>query len=132
MPRWNYTKPVETPRTVSASVLDALGRGFLIATASFLAGTMLGTANLPVGVWTLGVIAAGGVGCLIGSALVKNLGCQRLEKKSGWSPHSANVRKVAAATPAVVAAEEVAPEEYRARRRVMEGRRREHSSGRSV
>jgi hypothetical protein len=128
MPRWNYTKPVETPRTVSASVLDALGRGFLIATASFLAGTMLGTAHLAVGTWTigvLGVIAAGGVGCLVGSALVKNLGCQRWARKSGWSPHAGKAA-------AVEAAEEVAPEEWRARRRVMEGRQREHSSGRSV
>src|SRR5690242_17945406 len=112
MARWKYTDPAETPRTVSAGVLDALGRGFLIATASFLAGTMLGTASLPVGMWTLGVIAAGGIGCLVGSALVKNMGCHRWEKKSGWAPHAANVRKVAAATPAVEAAEEVAPEEY--------------------
>jgi hypothetical protein len=132
MARWNYTKPVETPRTVSAGVLDALGRGFLIATASFLAGTMLGTANLHVGIWTLGMIAAGGVGCLIGSALVKNMGCNRWAKKSGWSPHAANVSKVSPALPAVGAAEEVAPEEYRARRRVIMSRERGHGSGRTA
>src|SRR5262245_33598039 len=115
MPRWKYTDPRETPRTVSASVLDALGRGFLIATASFVAGTMLGTANLAVGLWTIGVIAAGGVACLVGSALVKNLGCQRWARKSGWPPHAANAGKAAAEAPAVEAAEEVAPEEFRAR-----------------
>jgi hypothetical protein len=82
--------------------------------------------------WTLGVIAVGGIGCLVGSALVKNMGCQRWARKSGWSPHAANAGKAVAATPAVEAAEEVAPEEWRARLRVMEGRRREHGSGRGV
>jgi hypothetical protein len=132
MARWKYTDPAETPRTVSSGILDALGRGLLIATASFLAATMLGTANVPVAMWTLGVIAAGGVGCLIGSALVKNIKCPRWEKKPGWSPHAAKAGKAAATTPSVEAAGEVAPEEWRARRRVMEGRRREHGTGRGV
>ena len=30
MARWKYANPAETPRTVSASVLDTLGRGLLI------------------------------------------------------------------------------------------------------
>jgi hypothetical protein len=132
MARWKYTDPIETPRTVSAGVLDALGRGLLIATASFLAATMLGTANVPVAMWTLGVIAAGGVGCLVGSVLVKNIKCPRWTRTSGWSPHAANAGKAAAATPAVEAAEEVAHEEWKARRRVMEGRQREHGTGRGV
>jgi hypothetical protein len=133
MPRWKYTDPGETPRTVSAGILDALGRGFLIATASFVAGTMLGTANLAVGLWTIGVIAAGGVGCMVGAALVKNMGCPRWAKRSGGSPQAAQVGKVTAAAPsAVEAAQDVAPEEYRARRRVLDGRRREQGTGRGI
>ena len=130
MPRSKYTDAGDTPRTVSASVLDALGRGFLIATASFVAGTMLGTASLAVGLWTIGVIAASGVACMVGSALVRNAGCYRYARKSGGSSRAAHAGKVAA--PVVEAAEDVAPEEYRARRRVMDGRQREHGTGRGV
>jgi hypothetical protein len=96
---------------------------------------MLGTAHLTVGMWTMGIvggIAAGGVACLVGSALVKNMGCHRPANQSGWSPHAANARKVTVETPAVEAAPDVATGEDRARRRVMDGRQRERRTGRGV
>jgi hypothetical protein len=81
--------------TVSAGILDALRRGFLIATAGVAAGVMFGTAHLAsIGMWTVGVAAASGVGCLIGSALVRNAACDRCETKVRGSPQSPKVRKV--------------------------------------
>lgn len=97
----------DTHHTVSAGILDALGRGFLIASAGVLAGVMFGTAHLAamsLGLWTIGVAAASGVACMIGSALVRNAGCDRCEKKAGGPPHSPKVRKVMAAMPVVEAA----------------------------
>jgi hypothetical protein len=130
MARWKHRDARDTHHTVSAGILDALGRGFLIATAGVVAGILFGTAHLAaMGLWTLGLAAASGVGCMISSALVRNAGCDRGEKNVGGSPRAADVRKVMAAMPAVEAAAEVAPEERRARRRVMTGRQREHGTG---
>jgi hypothetical protein len=120
----------ETHHTVSAGVLDALGRGFLIATASVVAGMMFGTAHLAaMGLWMIGVAAVSGVGCMVGSALVRNLGCDRCEKKAGGSPRAAKVRKAMTAMPAVEATGDVAPEDRWARRMVMIGRQGEHGTG---
>jgi hypothetical protein len=129
MPGLKQTFAGKTQRTVSAGVLEAFGKGLLIATASFVAGTMLGTAHLAVGLWTIGLIAASGVGCMVGAALVNNMACNRWAKKSGWPPRAANVAK---ALPAVEAQQELAPEEYRARRRVMDERQRGGSGRRQA
>ena len=136
MARSKYRNARDTHHTVSAGVLESLGKGFLIATASVVAGMMFGTAHLAaIGLWMIGVAAVSGVGCMIGSALVRNLGCDRCEKKVSGSPRGANIRKgIMAAMPVVEAAGDVAPEERRVRRMAMIGRQREHGmgTGRSV
>src|SRR5262245_57101445 len=86
MARSKHRDARETHHTVSAGILDALGRGFLIATASVLAGLCFGTAHLAIGLWAIGLAAASGVGCMVGSALIRNAGCDRCEKKAGGSP----------------------------------------------
>jgi hypothetical protein len=121
----------DTHHTVSAGILDALGRGFLIATAGVVAGALFGTAHLAaIGLWTLGVAAASGVGCMIGSALVRNAGCDRCERKGG-SGRAAKVSK-AVAMPVVEAAEDVAHEDRWARRMAMIGRQHGTGTGRGV
>ena len=132
MARWKQRDARDTHHTVSAGILDALGRGFLIATAGVVAGIMFGTVHLAamgLGLWTIGVAAAGGIGCMIGSALIRNTGRHRIEKKAGESAHAPDVRKLEAPVPALEAAGEVAPEERRARRMVMTSRLREHGAG---
>lgn len=80
--------------TVAAGILDALGRGFLIATAGVVAGMMFGTVNLAamgLGFWTFGVAAASGIGCMISSALVRNAAYDRDDRNLGTdSNHAAN------------------------------------------
>jgi hypothetical protein len=133
MPRSKQTDARDTRRTVFSGVLESVGKGFLIATAGLVAGLMFGTQHMPaLSLWTVAVAAASGVGCMVGSALVKNVGCNRSANKSRWSPHAANVRKAAPAVTAVEAAQDVPRDEWRARRRVMLSREREHSSGRGV
>jgi hypothetical protein len=119
----------DTHHTVSAGILDAVGRGFLIATAGVVAGLMFGTAPLAaLSLWTVGVAAASGVACMIGSALVRNAGCDRCEENGGGSLQTANVREVVTAMPGVEA-DGVAPEERWARRMAMNGRQREQLTG---
>ena len=102
----------DSHHTVSAGILDALGRGLLIATAGVVAGLMFGTTHLTaLSLWTIAVAAASGVGCMVGSALVRNAGCDRCETKVGGSARAANVRKGVADMLAVEAGEDAAPEE---------------------
>jgi hypothetical protein len=120
----------DTHHTVSAGILESLGKGFLIATATVVAGMMFGTAHLAaMGLWMIGVAAASGVGCMIGSAVVRNLGCDRSENEVGGSPRGAHVRKVTGATPVADTVGDIAPEERWARRVAASGRQREHGTG---
>jgi hypothetical protein len=120
----------DTHHTVSAGILDALGRGFLIATAGLVAGLLFGTANLAaISLWTVGVAAASGVGCMVGSVLVRNAGCDRYEEDVGGSPQGAKAREGMAATPGVEAGD-IEPEERWARRMAVTDRPREHATGR--
>ena len=121
--------------TVAANILDACGRGFLIATAGVLAGLMFGTVHLAamgLGLWTIGVAATGGIGCLIGSALVRQAAYDRGGAKAVAVPESPTLGKSRDATPAVERDRDDAPEDHRARRRVLASRRREHGMGRGV
>jgi hypothetical protein len=130
MARSKYRDTRDTHHTVSAGVLESLGKGFLIATASVVAGMMFGTAHLAaMGLWMIGVAAVSGVSCMIGSALVRNAGCDSCEKKAGGSPRVARAGKGMAATPVVEAAGDVASEERWARRMAMINREREHGTG---
>jgi hypothetical protein len=123
----------DTHHTVSAGILESVGRGFLIATATIVAGVVIGTAQLAaLGLWMVGAVAVSGVGCFIGSALVKNAGYDRCEKKVGGSPRSPKASKVMAAMPLVEAAGDVASEERWARRIVMSGREPDQGPGRSA
>jgi hypothetical protein len=129
MARSKHRDARDTHNTVSAGVLEAVGKGFLIATAGVVAGLMFGTAHLAaMGLWMLGVAAATGVGCMVGSTLVKNAGYDRCENV-GRSPPAAHVRRVRTAMPAVEAAGDTVPEERWARRIAMTGRQREHATG---
>jgi hypothetical protein len=123
----------DTHHTVSASILESIGKGFLIATATVVAGIMFGTAHLAaMGLWMLGVAAVSGVGCMIGSAIVRNLGCDRCETKVGGTKRATNVRKDLGAMPVVEEAGEVAPEKRWARRIAMTAQQRESATGRGV
>ncbi len=46
MVRSKHRDAKETHHTVSAGILESLGKGFLIATATVVAGMMFGTAHL--------------------------------------------------------------------------------------
>jgi hypothetical protein len=130
MARSKYREARDTHHTVSAGILDALGRGLLIATAGVVAACFFGTAHLAaMGLWMIGLAAVSGVGCMIGSALVRNAGCDRCEKNVGGSVRAAKISKAVAATP-VVEVEEDAPEERWARRMAMNGRQRDTGTGR--
>jgi hypothetical protein len=129
MARSKYRDARDTHHTVSAGILESLGKGFLIASSGVLAGLLFGTAHLAamsLGLWTIGLAAAGGVACMIGSALVRNAGCG---KKTGRSPQSPKIGKVMAATPVVQAAGDVAPEERWARRMATIDRQSDHGTG---
>jgi hypothetical protein len=131
MARSKHRDARDTHHTVSAGILESVGRGFLIATATVVAGVVIGTAHLAaMGLWMVGLAAASGVGCFIGSALVKNAGYDRCEKKVGGSPHAPKVSKVMAAMPVVEAVGDVGPEERWARRVAMSDRQRENGAGR--
>jgi hypothetical protein len=121
--------------TVAANILDACGRGFLIATAGVLAGLMFGTVHLAamgLGLWTIGVAATGGIGCLISSALVRQAAYDRGGTKAAPVPEATTLRKARDAMPALEPARDVAPEERRARRMVIARRQREQGMGRGV
>jgi hypothetical protein len=123
----------DTHHTVSASILESIGKGFLIATATVVAGLMFGTAHLAaMGLWMLGVAAASGVGCMVGSAIVRNLGFDRCETKVGGTKRAINVRKDLGAMPVVEEAGDVAPEERWTRRIMITGQQRENAAGRGV
>jgi hypothetical protein len=133
MVRSKYRDATETHHTVSAGILDALGRGFLIATAGVVAGALFGTANLAaMGLWTVGVAAASGVGCMVGSALVRNAACNRCEPEFGEAPEAASDGKVVTRAPVVGAALNVEAEERWARRMETNGRQRDHSTRRGI
>jgi hypothetical protein len=76
--RWRRQRDgEETHHTVSADILNSLGKGFLIATAGVIAGALFGTSRIAeLGLWTVGVAVAAGIGCVIGGAIVRNLGCR--------------------------------------------------------
>ena len=100
--------------TVAAGILDALGRGFLIATAGVVAGMMFGTVHLAAmgfGLWTIGVAAASGVGCMVSSALVRNAAYDRRGKKAGVAPEAKQVSKPLVTPPTIQSAEDATPEE---------------------
>jgi hypothetical protein len=121
----------DTHHTVSASILESLGKGFLIATAGVVASLLFGTAPLgSIGLWTVGVAAISGVGCMVGSALVRNAGFDCCEENVGGLPQVANGREGMAAMPGMEPVGEVEPEGRWARRMAMGDRQREHGTGR--
>lgn len=81
-----------------------------------------------VGLRTVGVAAASGVACIIGSALIRNAGCDRCEVAEGGSPRDVEAREGVAVVPGVEAAAEVAAGERWARR--MAGRQQGAGTGR--
>jgi hypothetical protein len=120
----------DSHHTVSAGILESVGKGFLIATAGVVAGLMFGTAHLAaMGLYMLGVAAIAGAGCMIASALVRNAGYDRREQKPAGTSRAKHARKAIEVIPAVDAARDVAPEDRWTRRIAMTGRQREHGSG---
>ena len=123
----------DTHHTVSASILEALGRGFLIATAGLVAGLMFGTAHLAeLSLWTVGVAAASGVGCMVGSALVRNAGFDGGGQEAEDPAPAARVETSLAASPAMGAGGDDVPGERWARRMAVSCRQRENGSGRGA
>ena len=126
--RRRYSDDGETHHTVGASILDALGRGALIGTASIIVGAMIGTAHLAsFGLWLLGVSAAAGVGLTVGAALVKNAGCNRDDGEASEPRQTAKALSLAVALP-----ENVSPVEQRTdhAERVTRKRDQQHGHGR--
>ena len=120
----------DTHHTVSAGIMEALGKGLLIATAGLIAGLMFGTTHLPeLSLWTVGVAAASGIGCMVGSALVRNAGFDGGGQEAEDPAPAARIEKAMAASPAMDIAGD-GPEECRARRRVTASRERGQGSGR--
>jgi hypothetical protein len=67
-----------------------LGKCFLIATASIMAGARFGASPLAAnGVWTVAVLVGLGTGCIIGAAIVKNLGGAKDDEEAEESPRTA-------------------------------------------
>jgi hypothetical protein len=119
----------DTHHTVSAGILEGLGKGFLIATAGLVAGLMFGTADLAaLSLWTVGVAAASGVACMIGSTLVRNAGYDRCEEEPVGSTPAAKAGMGIAAMPGIEAGD-VEPEERWTRRTAVTARQREQSAG---
>ena len=111
--RRRYSDDGENHHTVGAKILDGFARGLLIATSSLVLGAMLGTSNLAaVGLWTLGVAAAVGVGLHIGAGIVHNIGCGEREAEPAKSPQAAEVLSLAT-MPRVLEAEAGRPAEGR-------------------
>jgi hypothetical protein len=101
-------EPKAIHHAVGAGVMDALGRGFLIATAGLVLGAIVGTSHLAaLGLWTFGVAGAAGMGLMIGSALVRNAGCERQEPESDEARQVREVMAIAASFPVVLEAEDV-------------------------
>ena len=131
MARLAFRDERDTRHTVSAGILDALGRGFLIATAGLAAGLMFGTAHLAaLSLWTVAVAAGSGVACMIGSALVRNARYDHCEEIDAAA--QTDSAKSMAPMPVVEAPADIVAEENRARRMVMSGRQREHGTGRGA
>jgi hypothetical protein len=120
----------DTHHTVSAGILEALGKGLLIATGGLMAGILFGTTHLAsLSLWTVAVAAASGAGCIFGSALVRNAGFDGCGQVEDISMPAVGAEKSMAATPGVEAGADVAPEDWRARRRVMASRERGRGAG---
>jgi hypothetical protein len=110
--RRRYRDDGETHHTVGAKILEACGRGLLIASASLVLGAVLGTSNLAsVGLWTLAAAASIGIGLHIGAAIVHNAGCDRDDGEAAEPRQAAEVLSLAAALP--VELEAVHPAEQR-------------------
>jgi hypothetical protein len=131
MGRRRYSDEPETiHHAVGSGIMDALGRGFLIATAGLVLGAVVGTSQLAaLGLWTLGVAGATGVGLMIGSALVKNAGCNRPEPASGEARQAGEVIALAGVTPVVLDAEAGTPAERQGQFVLLLTRQREAEVG---
>jgi hypothetical protein len=127
--RRRYSDDGKNHHIITASILEACGRGLLIATAGLVLGAMLGTSNLAaVGLWTLGVAAAVGVGLHIGAGIVHNIGCGGREAEPEESRQTAEVHSMAK-LPSVLAAESGTPAERRAGYVVLLDQEREQQHG---
>jgi hypothetical protein len=111
--RRRYSDDGENHHTVGAKILEACGRGLLIATAGLVLGAMLGTSHLAsVGAWTLGLAAAAGAGLTVGAAIVHNMGCCPREEEPDESRRPAEVLTMGRLS-AVFEPEAVSPGEQR-------------------
>jgi hypothetical protein len=127
--RRRYSDDGENHHTVGAKILEACGRGLLIATAGLVLGAMLGTSHLAsVGAWTLGLAAAAGAGLTIGAAIVHNMGCCPRDAEPEDSRQKAEVLTLAT-VPSVLEAETGTPTERRSRYMVLLEQEREQQHG---
>ena len=89
---------------------------------------MVGTAQLAaLGLWTLGIAAAVGVGLTVGSAVVKNAGCGRGEPEPEGAPHAAEVFSLVSVMPVVL--EDATPTERSGGYVELLGRQRDGQEG---
>jgi hypothetical protein len=123
----------DTHHTVSADILNALGKGCLIATGGLIAGILLGTANPALlSLFTVAIAAVSGVGCIIGSAVVRNAGFDVCEQDVERSTPEVRVGKSMAESPTLGEGLDGAAEDWGARRRVMASRERGHGTNRTI
>jgi hypothetical protein len=100
--------PGETHHDVAGDILHALGKGFLIGSAGIMLGAILGIHHLAtIGLWTLGAATAMGAGCVVGSALVRNAGCDRREWEAEQARQRREIMAIVRSLPVVVDGEAV-------------------------
>jgi hypothetical protein len=103
MRRWRYADDTETHHTISANIIEAVGRGLLIATAGIVLGAFLGTAD--AGRFGAGLLAGSGLmgaACLVGSGLLRNADCRRREQEAEQKCLTADIMPFVAMQPLVI------------------------------
>jgi hypothetical protein len=93
----------ETHHSVSANIMEAVGRGLLIATAGIVLGAILGTSDIAR--FGAGMLVGSGVvgaACMIGSACIRNAGCKVREADERQACQAAEIMAFVAMQPLVI------------------------------
>jgi hypothetical protein len=136
MARKRYGEDEETRHTISANILEAIGRGLMIATAGLVLGAILGTSSAAARFGAGALVASGviGAGCMIGSALVRNAGCRSRAQEVDEPSETVEITAFMAMHPLLLQQETEGPGEQPARyvERLRQERQEELEAGRRV
>jgi hypothetical protein len=129
----NRTAEAENKHTIGGNILDALGRGALIAVSGVIVGALLGTAHVAaLGFWLLGVSAAAGVGLTVGAAMCKNAGRSWNGPEPEQIRHAAEVVCEVADVPVVLESDFSMPAQRQGGFVELVDRQRERQAGKCV